>query len=592
MSLQRSSGRVEEEASAGNIALWLVILGATLLFIFLFVLSRAMRRDIVRLQNEVIPLETAVADQSATPGAPSFEQDLVILTEQLAQIEQLSPTLDAQQINWPLAVQAIRRLNPNEVRIETISQQPGQLSLQGRAINEAAVNAYAAQLESSGAFSRVIVQTILIDDEPFATVPPTPTQPSPTPTATNMPTLTPSITPIPPTPTDDLRDAFEWDDHSAMQAFVGASQERNFFPNFDVDNAYFIAKAGRTYRIATEFLAAGVDTFLTVTIGDQTLTNDDAGLGTLASEIFVVAPPDQDVNVFIRISNRGAFGPDKTYDLFVEEIVPTAVPTQPTPTQGPTLTATPDLRDAFEPDDPPALLAVNESQLHNFYPSVDVDHLQILVKERRSYQIVTSSLAAGVDTVVAIDLDRILFENDDFAPPGFSDLASSVCFSARKDTVALIHIRNKGQQFGPDKTYVVSAFEQPFYIDQQEVDLGSVVAGSTVLSVPLQMTNETGLAWTADTDSAWLQIDIASGSTTEVLTVFADTTALSPGEYEGKITITWEGICDQIIPVKLVVEASTVHRSPGERPLRAVFKPRRQAQNGVEFIIILELGSS
>lgn len=597
MSTQRSSSQFTEQTTQGSIALWLFVLGATLLFIFLFILSRAARQNLTVLEQEVVLLETAVATQLSGSEGSGFSQELAMLEQQLAQIDMLNPTLDAQQVNWPLAMQAIRNLNPNEVRIEIISQQPGQLSIQGQAVSDTAVNAYAEQLNNSGAFSRVIIQSLIADNEPFATVPPTPTVPSPTPAATNQPTAIPTQTPIPPDPTEDLRDDFEWDDHTAMPIFVGAPQTRSFFPNFDVDNAFFLAKAGRTYQISTEFLAGGVDTFLTVTIGDQTLTNDDAMLGVLESEIVVTAPADQDVNVYIRVTNRGAFGFDKEYDLSVVEIVPTVVPTQPTPTPGPTLTPTPDLRDAFEPDDPPAVIAVNESQLHNFHPSVDVDYLQLLTKEQRSYQIVTSGLAAGVDTVISVDLDRILFENDDFSPPGFSDLSSSICFSSRKDSVALFEIRNKGQLFDPDRTYFVSAFEQPFYVDKQQLEFGAVSEGSAILSQQIQISNETGLDWTAVSAPDWLQLDITSGFGSDVVTATVDTTGLQPDEYRGEITLTWEGVCNQIIPVLFTVQAASSQSLPSNgmaarlESERFLAKPYRQQQNGVEFIIVVEFAT-
>ncbi len=149
-----------------------------------------------------------------------------------------------------------------------------------------------------------------------------------------MSTDTPVPTPTPiPTPTPDLRDAYEPDDNPKPIA-VGETQTHNFYPDSDedkVDKVEFLAKAGRSYRVFTSGLALGVDTSLKVSVGGATYTNDDRQPGDLSSE--VVFQAGGDVWPLVEVTNRGQYGPDKWYQITVEEIVPTPTPT---PTSTPT----------------------------------------------------------------------------------------------------------------------------------------------------------------------------------------------------------------------------------------------------------------
>lgn len=586
-SRNRSIEQNRQTQLPGNIILWFGVLGATVLLLPLFLLSRSWRQDVVELQVEVIPLETAVAIPTDPSSNAALNQQLITLNEQINQLGTLEPTLDALDVAWPPVVQAVRAYDGTLIELLSVSQSTGQLTIRGRAVDETAVLNYANTLEMTGQFERVIVQSLQELDAPFIPNTPTPTRPTPTPRPTDAPTPTPSRTPIPPTATPDERDEFEWDNQQAQPAFVGSPQTRNFFPNFDVDNAFYLAKAGRFYHIRTLSLAPGVDTFLTVTIGDQTLTNDDAEPGTLASFIEVQAPPDEDVNVFIRITNRGSFGPDKTYQLLVQEIVPTATPLEPT------ITPTPDLRDEYEPDEPPTLLAIDEIQFHTFYPSVDVDHLQLLIKEGRGYRIFTESLAPGIDTRLEVDIDTIVLKNDDYLPLGSDDLSSAVCFTAPRDSVALIDVYNNSQQYDPDQEYIIGAEEVPFLSDTLFVDFGTLAAGSGAVSESVQLQSNTAVSYTLFTETPWLQVDSSGGTTPGTFNITALTTDLQPGSYEGAVTVAWTDLCHQEIPVSLIIqEGSSMilpqHELVEKRPSRIQFKPPNQNRNAVEFVIVLE----
>jgi hypothetical protein len=312
-----------------------------------------------------------------------------------------------------------------------------------------------------------------------------------------------------------------------------------------------------------------------------------------------------------------------SYQLFVQEIVPTVEPTiapmdtaVPPPTATPvpptlTPTATPDLRDPYEPDDiSPGLIAVGEIQTHNFFPAGDVDMTSFLVKQNHHYQVATINLALGVDTAMKVQLGVDEWENDDYAKPGSGNFASAVCFPAASDGLAIVTVSNLGQQFTPDKTYNISLAEVPeLKPDKQQLNFGPVVAGDP--NPPAQNINLAGTAlinWTAETEANWLSLSAGSGATPATLDVLADITGLAPGLYEDSLTLSWATVCQHQITVTLQVNATSfnIPGVPAKPPLvltgfdagnTAVLFPRNlpaakrnDYQSGpVEFVIILEL---
>ncbi|MFP4345504.1 MAG: PilN domain-containing protein [Anaerolineales bacterium] len=157
-----------------------------------------------------------------------------------------------------------------------------------------------------------VTPTPVVIDTPTATATPT--------TLPSTPTVPPTFTPTP-TGTSDVRDPYEPDDDFPMIS-VGETQTHTFYPQGDVDRLRFLAKADRTYRVATSDLALGVDTVLTVTVGSLDFTNDDRTPGVLESEIILTAPAGVDTTAFITVTNRGLYGSERSYTITVAEIVP------------------------------------------------------------------------------------------------------------------------------------------------------------------------------------------------------------------------------------------------------------------------------
>jgi Tfp pilus assembly protein PilN len=480
------------------IALSLVAAMLAILIVPLYFVSASMRGDAASLEAEIQSVQDDLAKvNTPAPEVQELMDNLASTQEVANKLEETHSTIAADRADWPAVMAAISDYNPDQLTLDSLAQTDSTITLKGQAVEKSAVDAYANDLEKTGVFASVNIQSISAIPTPFitATVTPgvtlTPTK-AITPTKTITPTapITPTVTATPiPGP-----DEYEIDDFQAKDIILGQTQLHSFHPVYDVDKVKFLAKAGRHYRVSTSGLAPGVDTILEVNVGGDRPTNDDCypGTGDLSSCVEFEVRSGADVEASIKISNRGQFGPEMKYQVTLEEIspTPTPVPTDtpiptntppPTATPEPTATSTPsvtptptpDLRDVYEPDDPLAQpIGVGDTQTHSFYPDNDVDWVTFGVKEGRSYALTTSSMASGVDTEISIAVeaeDEVTYYTNDDIADGFYE--SEVRFLPTADGTAKAQITNaKGSQYGADKTYDLTLQLLSSLVDQYEPD--------------------------------------------------------------------------------------------------------------------------
>lgn len=521
-----------EKLSQTTKLLVMVVISLLIFFLPLFLLTIAVSEDAKNMNADLGFVRTSLT-QVPTP-IPAIQKLMTPIAQTQGQINQFNavyPTLTAPRANWSSIMGTVGKYDPNQISLAAITRTANSLTITGNAINDSVVSAYAHALEESNVFSRVVVQS-------FHALTITPTVQL-TKTATVIPMSTPIVMPVPtntsvpkyvypttvpisssvaaptqPTPTPDLRDIFEPDENQPKPIAMGQAQSHNFYPDGDVDAVYFLAKMGRYYHVYTTNLAPGVDTYLTVRSGALLFTNDDATPGSLYSEIYY-QHLGADTSAIIWISNRATFGSGKTYQIVVEEYVPTPTPlptstTLPTatrtriPTATPTSlpTATPDSRDPYEPDDVDAKpISIGETQAHNFYPSGDIDKVSFPVKTSRFYQVLTSDLALGVDTLVTVNLgNSATWVNDDYAP-GTGNFASAVCFQAPQDGTAIATIVNKANQYGGDKTYRVRVSEIPTLYTAPCVQPTPTVKPPAILHNAGKMPGLAALIWSSNRPS-------------------------------------------------------------------------------------------
>jgi hypothetical protein len=196
--------------------------------------------------------------------------------------------------------------------------------------------------------------------------------------------------------------------------------------------------------------------------------NDDRVPGDLSSYVEIQNAAGQDNRVTVAVTNNGEYGPDRSYDLQVDDLG--------------TISG-----DAFEPDlEITRFISVGDVQRHTFYPENDIDRVTLRVKTGRRYAIYTCGnpyaegtpvptttpftntlpiclpLIPGVDTVLVAlgpihDCNPSSCQSDD-ADPGTGQLNSRVEFEALVDGEVTITIYNKGL-FGPAQEYYLLAAE-------------------------------------------------------------------------------------------------------------------------------------
>lgn len=638
---------IPQGISRGNIILWLVVIGLVVLFIPLYLVFITIRSDVTRLEANVTPLEEKIAANLTPPSdVQALMEQVSEIQGEVAQIESIYPTLVASHVDWPLAVDAISNYDPRQMRLSEITQSGKRLFINGKAVDNSVVVAYAQALEASGQFENVEIQAISLLGEPIFTPTPTITStaeitPTPTPTSTSTSSVvgssggsgggggagsgtgpTPTSTPEP-----DPRDEFEPDDTQPPPIFLGQIQDRNFYPNGDVDTAVFLTKAGRYYQIITENLAPGVDTVLEVNVDGLIYTNDDGKAGTLGSQV-AFRSGGNDIQIQIQVTNRGVYGSEMSYQLRVEETAPTPTGTSPpTATPGPTNTPrptaaptqtplptptfTPVPGDVYEPNDnTPNFIGVGEKQTHTFDPNGDVDMVTFPVKDGRQYQIFSDNLGFGVDTYIEVDLGTEHWENDDYSPPGSGNLASGVCFLATGSDVPVATFSNLTNQYGPDKKYDIVVSEVPVLeLSADQLDFGPVQAGgSNPLSQTLSLTSSDIITWTMQPEAGWVNVAPVTDTTPSLADVSVDINGLSPGLYESRVVFGWLDYCQKTVTVTLQIDpASSINRNDnmvaaakplshaasqltaGKAQHASILAKRPFLQTEVSFIIVVDL---
>jgi hypothetical protein len=642
-----------QTVSRGNIILWLVVIGLIILFIPLNLVSTTIQSDVTRLESDVIPLEEQVATNLTPPAdVQALIDQAAVIEGDVSQIEAIYPTLVASHVDWPLALNAIANYDRTQMRLTELTQSGKRLIISGQAFNNSIVVSYAQALQASGQFAEVEIQSIALLDGPIFT---------PTPTLTSSEIITLTLTPTTtsstgggagggsgggsggsgasgggsgsgsgtgalPTATTppDPRDEFEPDANQSPPIYLGQIQERNFYPNGDVDTAVFLAKAGQYYQIITENLAPGVDTVLEVTVGETAYTNDDGKSGSLGS-LVTFQTGGSDVQVKIRITNRGVYGKEMNYQLLVEATAPTPTGTpmptftpQPTATSGPTNTPAPPTEtptptftpqptptftpipgDIYEPNNTsPSFIGVGETQTHTFDPDSDIDSVTFPVKDGRQYQILSDNLGFGVDTFLEVDIDDEHFENDDYAPPGSGNLASGVCFRASSLVSPIATFSNLTNQFGGDKSYDIVVNEVPALdIDAEQLDFGPVQSGDPNPSpMTLSLTSAEIITWTAQPEAGWVNVAPITSTTPSLADISVDITGLAAGMYESRVVFSWLDFCQETVTVTLQIDpVSGLNDLNGvaelitKAPLAAKMANLPPYQTEVSFIIVVDL---
>jgi Tfp pilus assembly protein PilN len=491
------------------VILWLFAVGGLVSLAPLALLARNLGQQVDALHADLASAQRRI-EAASTPG-PTAQALLAELTQLEAAAEALGAAqaeVVAGSYDYPAVMAAIAGYPRESVRLDALSQGEDQITVEGRADSEAAVADYAQSLEASGLFEQVLLRALEAIPEEEREPPPPEVAPG---EATLTPTLSITVTyPLTPalgTLTPGAGDAVAPDHSEPVAINLGEPYTRTFDPLYVLHRATFEAQAGAVYRVRTLNLASGVDTFLVVMVGDATYVNHNRAPGELASEMVFQAHPTTSLPATVTVTNRGEYGPDKTYQLLVEQVpltatptptvtntpsptatptptietTPTLTPLPPTPSLTPTPSATPPMPDPYESDDMvPVPISVGETQERTFYPQNDVDRVVFLAKTGRRYRVYTSDLALEVDTQLFVHVGDDTYINDDVAA---GEHRSEIVFDVTlgHDVLVRVNVHNRGL-YGPTNNYKLTVEEvvaapaptitgtPPFALDPYEPD--------------------------------------------------------------------------------------------------------------------------
>ena len=218
-----------------------------------------------------------------------------------------------------------------------------------------------------------------------------------------------------------LPDGQEEDDLPAQARWISEATgpvTRTFCPAGDRDWVKFNAVAGTTYLLETSNLGPASDTEITLYGTDgvtELARNDDWTTGLLNSRLVWVAPANGVYYAMVRHMKEQAAGANTRYDL--------------------TLSQGACGLDAYEsadldngPVSAPPLTVGAAAQVHNLCPRGDQDWVRFAGQAGYRYNIQTSGLGPGGDTVLSLygPNGALLASNDDFGPGGGSAISYTV----------------------------------------------------------------------------------------------------------------------------------------------------------------------
>ena len=142
-----------------QVVLWLIVLALGVALIPLTILSRWVRDDSARLQQEIHDAQTQI-EQLHIPSE-AVEQ----LNQSADANEALIAALQAASVpvgvDWPRTVAALADYDPILVRVASLNQRETLIRITGRALNNDAVIRYQQRLQESGAFESVVVLSLV-----------------------------------------------------------------------------------------------------------------------------------------------------------------------------------------------------------------------------------------------------------------------------------------------------------------------------------------------------------------------------------------------------------------------------------------------
>jgi hypothetical protein len=140
---------------------WLIVLGLALAIVPLRLLTSTLKAENATQEARLAELQEQLGGAPEMPAdAEQLEGEITALQEQAAELDNLWTALATRHVDWPDVLPTIATYDTELMRLTGMTQSENRILISGQARHDAAALAYADQLENSGKFAHVSVQSM------------------------------------------------------------------------------------------------------------------------------------------------------------------------------------------------------------------------------------------------------------------------------------------------------------------------------------------------------------------------------------------------------------------------------------------------
>ncbi|GAB4518108.1 MAG: hypothetical protein OHK0046_25450 [Anaerolineae bacterium] len=161
-----SENEIEISPGKGRIVIWLLVLALLGMLLPLYLVSSTIRNANLLLEEELAQLQADLqVEPTPNPQIINLEDTLTTLRTEVNTLQTTLTSLETQFVDWPVVMHALGSYDQTQLTVTALAQTGGRITLNGEAQIESAIVTYTRDLEQTGLFSRVIVQSITYQPE-------------------------------------------------------------------------------------------------------------------------------------------------------------------------------------------------------------------------------------------------------------------------------------------------------------------------------------------------------------------------------------------------------------------------------------------
>jgi hypothetical protein len=155
--------KAQKPGGSSSLVLWLVVFGLCVLLLGLYFVPVTIVEYDLPLETDLAHMqETLATTPTADPGEDALNTQLLEIRSNVLALEPISAQIAREHVDWPTLIRTISTYEYWQLRLTGIVQSNNVITLNGKAIDETVVTAYANMLRESGHFGAVVVQSIIL----------------------------------------------------------------------------------------------------------------------------------------------------------------------------------------------------------------------------------------------------------------------------------------------------------------------------------------------------------------------------------------------------------------------------------------------